>query len=79
MLNRCDSSLLTFFSFSNAAFSFFSHFFADRCICLLTIRKLTISSSKETLFPIIVVMTLILGYEESTEARAMTYVEWQQH
>ena len=44
----------TFFSLANAAFSFFSHFLALRCICLLTIRRLTISSSSETLFPIFV-------------------------
>ena len=42
----------TFLSFSMAAFSFFSHFLADRCICFDVIRRLTSSSSSDTLFPI---------------------------
>jgi len=52
----------TFLSLSNAAFSFFSHFFADRCICLLTIRKLIISSSNDTLFPISLCCFFLLFY-----------------
>ena len=36
-----------------AAFSFFSHFLADLCICLDVMRRLTSSSSSDTLFPIV--------------------------
>ena len=45
----------TFLSFSKAAFSFFSHFLEDLCICFDTIRRLIISSSRDTLFPIFVI------------------------
>jgi hypothetical protein len=53
---------LTFLSFSIAAFSFFSHFLAERAICFDTIRRLIISSSMETLLPIVqVVLKCCLG------------------
>ena len=51
--HQSSQSLLTFFNFSMAAFSFFSHFLADRCIVLLTMRILIISSSRDTLLPIL--------------------------
>ena len=38
-----------------AAFSFFSHFLADLCICFDVMRRLTSSSSSDTLFPILLV------------------------
>jgi hypothetical protein len=53
---------LTFFSLSIDAFSFFSHFLAERCICLLTIRKLTISSSKDTLLPILIYLIIAKAF-----------------
>ena len=57
----------TFFNFSMAAFSFFSHFLADRCIVLETIRILIISSSRDTLLPIfgidwLFVCLFVFGY-----------------
>jgi len=48
--------LMAFLSFSSAAFSFFSHFLADRCICFDTIRRLIISSSNDTLLPIFIIV-----------------------
>ena len=36
-----------------AAFSFFSHFLADLCICFDVMRRLTSSFSSDTLFPIV--------------------------
>lgn len=51
---RCaNETKRTFLSFSMAAFSFFSHFLADLCICLDVMRRLTSSSSSDTLFPIV--------------------------
>jgi hypothetical protein len=43
----------TFFNFSLAAFSFFSHFLDDLSICFETILMLINSSSSDTLFPMV--------------------------
>ena len=46
-------SKLTFFNFLTASFSFLSHFFDARCICLDVNRKLINSSSNDIELPMI--------------------------
>jgi len=49
----------TFFNLLTAAFSFFSHFLAARCICLEVILRLTSSSSSDILFPMILMCVAV--------------------
>lgn len=56
----------TFFNFSIAAFSFFSHFLADLCIYLLVMRRSINCSSNDTLFPMMLVglVAVVDGVED---------------
>jgi hypothetical protein len=52
---------LTFFNLSTAAFSFFSHFLLERCICFETMRRLISSSSSDIEFPMATVLAALLS------------------
>ena len=59
---------LTFFNLLIAAFSFCSHFCAERSICLETILRSIKFSSNETLFPIIIIIVVVMNVKK-TKAR----------